>query len=459
MRKTAEHTTADEGKFPIESCRERLARRWGLDAVAMSGPCEGRPLCECVCEQLDSRWDRLKDRFAGNTRKVVKLASKLAESYMRKDDLKQCESDLAKMGFNKEAASGIAGYLKAYAMDEAADVEVDELSGEVAADESDELGEELVDKGNELSDLGEEDEGDSLADIGDEIEGEADDISEDIGETEGDDLAMPELPSEEELPGEPLGEPEGDTVVLEIPKEVALELDEFLDKALGEHEEPLEEMGEAPIEEGVVEKPLAELDNIGVEIVTEIPAVEEEVEEVPGKPESPLDTDKQFAVGDEGGEEVLEVEEGCGASCGNTPEVEEACGANCGKKAEPSADFCPHCGKKNDKPETKKTEPGVEKDEKTAEASKDVYAEATRDMRSGHVSSVKFSWLNKFADEQMLRLGPEMSINNTDQQAGGKPLGNAKEKAVEAPKALSEGNVHPDGYTAGGNKFQDGKTM
>jgi hypothetical protein len=48
-----------------------------------------------------------------------------------------------------------------------------------------------------------------------------------------------------------------------------------------------------------------------------------------------------------------------------------------------------------------------------------------------------------------------------DQLGGhdGKKLGDAKEKSVEDPKPLPEGNVHPEGHTAGGNKFQDGSTM
>jgi hypothetical protein len=71
-------------------------------------------------------------------------------------------------------------------------------------------------------------------------------------------------------------------------------------------------------------------------------------------------------------------------------------------------------------------------------------------MRAGHLKRV---------GQTVLKLGPEMSINNTDQQAGGKDLGTAKSKDVEKPKALEDGNVKPEGHTAGGNKFQDGKTM
>lgn len=41
-------------KFPSASCRERLSRRFGENATAMSGPCEGKKLAECVCKQLET---------------------------------------------------------------------------------------------------------------------------------------------------------------------------------------------------------------------------------------------------------------------------------------------------------------------------------------------------------------------------------------------------------------------
>lgn len=68
--------------------------------------------------------------------------------------------------------------------------------------------------------------------------------------------------------------------------------------------------------------------------------------------------------------------------------------------------------------------------------------------------------------QKTLKIGPEMSINNTDQQAGGHNLGDAKNKDVEDPKALDQSNIKTDpekdgrgGHMAGGDKVQDGKTM
>jgi len=40
-------------KFPSASCIERLARRFGENATAMSGPCQGKALANCVCSQLE----------------------------------------------------------------------------------------------------------------------------------------------------------------------------------------------------------------------------------------------------------------------------------------------------------------------------------------------------------------------------------------------------------------------
>jgi hypothetical protein len=38
--------------FPMCNCHEKLARRFGENAVAMSGPCEGKNLADCVCKSL-----------------------------------------------------------------------------------------------------------------------------------------------------------------------------------------------------------------------------------------------------------------------------------------------------------------------------------------------------------------------------------------------------------------------
>jgi len=41
-------------KFPSASCREMLSRRFGENATAMAGPCQGEKLADCVCGQLET---------------------------------------------------------------------------------------------------------------------------------------------------------------------------------------------------------------------------------------------------------------------------------------------------------------------------------------------------------------------------------------------------------------------
>lgn len=41
-------------KFPMTSCIERLARKFGENATSMSGPCQGKNLAQCVCSQLNT---------------------------------------------------------------------------------------------------------------------------------------------------------------------------------------------------------------------------------------------------------------------------------------------------------------------------------------------------------------------------------------------------------------------
>lgn len=337
--KKAEHAFTDSGKFPIESCRERLARRFGIDAVALSGPCEGKGLVDCICNQLDKRWDKIKGRFAGNENKVHKLAISIAESYMQKDDTNECVSDLQKSGFDKCAAEGIAQYLKAYAMDMAADMEVDE-----AMDKVDDM----------------------------------DDADADMNDMGGEDNMNADKP--EELPPPEHSEPAmgGDDgmVTISIPVEMAKELNEAIENMIGDddlsNDVPPSDMG---MPDGSVE--VIELEPMGDM------AKPEDV--VPGEPD--MGGDKQ----------VVETEMA-------------------------SHEKCSECG--------------------------------------AMASTMRAEQLTKVADT-MLHTGPEMSINNTDQLGGhdDKKLGTAKEKGVEEPKALEDGNVKPEGHTAGDGKFQDGKTM
>jgi len=67
-----------------------------------------------------------------------------------------------------------------------------------------------------------------------------------------------------------------------------------------------------------------------------------------------------------------------------------------------------------------------------------------------------------FGSRQQYRGGSSKKQEKTaqadDKQVGGKPVSN-KEKQVEAPKPISEGNLDQEGYSANGTKFQDGGTI
>jgi hypothetical protein len=422
--KKAEKVTTDAGKFPIESCRERIARRFGLDAVALSGPCEGSKLTECVCEQLDKRWDRVKERFAGDGRKVARLAVKLAESFAAKDDSDECSKDVEKLGYAKEAAAGITSYLKAYAIDQAVDDEINGLMDDVDSD----VGFADEDAGGDLGmggGMGDEscpgcaeDDMQAGPDMGVEVIDDGAPMD-DMGGAAGEEMVSIEIPREiledilgggpdEVVPGEPAGMQddggqfvEGDDEIMDLPE---TETEEAMGGGMmggGETEmgghmmDKSERQPLAPMEHAVEEH----------EEHDEIESLERRLEELKSHEA------KEESAKDEG-----------------APKAEEP------KKEEHKDEF------------------PAKKDDGGDEPKEDDKREAAMQLRAGRLRRI---------GQNILKLGPEMSINNTDQLGGHdkKKLGDAKNKSVEDPKALPEGNVHPEGHTAGGNKFQDGSTM
>ena len=65
--------------FPKANCIERIARKWGANAIVMNGPNKGQPLADCVCKELEA---------LGFT-SVTKMR-KLAEVYMQEDGMDEC---------------------------------------------------------------------------------------------------------------------------------------------------------------------------------------------------------------------------------------------------------------------------------------------------------------------------------------------------------------------------------
>lgn len=371
IKKKAEMSVADAEKFPIESLREKLARRYGLDAVALSGPCEGAPIVDCVCDQLSRRWDRIRERFAKNRSKVEKLAMKLAKSFLEKDDSDQCVADLKRLGFEKGAAEGITDHLKAFHLND--NVMDDELNGLIEeVDNEDNANDEL--SGLDINDEPEivEDEDLFLENHEDHVGDEHDFMGE-----EDEEISLP--------PGSEEG-----MVTIELPAEVAKELVDAIEGY--EHDMEGEDQGEGFEDEGME---VLDLDDDSLNLEDNLPDLNNEPE-IPGEE---MEDGKQIV---ESSEPVVE-------------EVEEGKGG------------CDACA-------------SLDKNTK----------EAGMLLRAGQI---------RRQGQSVLKVGPEMSINNTDQQAGGKDLGKAKEKAVEDPKAISDGNYKPEGYLANGEKIQDGKPM
>lgn len=170
-------------QFPTEACREKLARRYGKNALALSGPCEGQPIHDCVCKSLSNA-----GVYSDN------LATKVASIWADKDGTEDCIEDQVRHGLNIRSAAVVCSALKtAIASDE--DFLADDLGG------GDEFG-------------------------GDEPpldEGPVDDFDTDPFDS-----------------GEDLG---GGTITVELDADLAEQLDAQLDVALGESPEELAEEG------------------------------------------------------------------------------------------------------------------------------------------------------------------------------------------------------------------------
>lgn len=171
--------------FPIESCVEKLARRYGENAICMSGPDEGKPLATSICNRL-----RKADVYTD------KIAIKLAESWSDCDGDEECITHQIRAGYSLREAASVCEYLKlavAQAPDFFAD-SLEETSGEGGMIDENPVEEDVV------------------------VE------EEDFDPFDG---------------GENDGGIGGGNVTLELPADLVEKLDAQLDKALGEN--PMEE--------------------------------------------------------------------------------------------------------------------------------------------------------------------------------------------------------------------------
>jgi len=90
-----------ETAFPMANCVERIAKRFGANAVATFGPCKGKPLSKCVCDQLEEF----------GLRKVRHL-EKLASVYAQPDPMEQCLKDHMGKKYTHAQAETICGALR-----------------------------------------------------------------------------------------------------------------------------------------------------------------------------------------------------------------------------------------------------------------------------------------------------------------------------------------------------------
>jgi hypothetical protein len=188
-------------KFPIETCRRKLANRFGQNAVALSGPCEGQNLADCVCNAL-----KKASIYNDN------LAVKVAQIWGDYDGSIKCIEDRVREGFELKVASACCEVMKAK-----------------FAGIDDQFTEELADNMTEgVDSLDKEPEGiikDNVIDPDSDMDN-AFDSGESMDET--DTGVATDLSGDADLNS---GD---DTVSIEIPKALVEKLDKVFDVALGE---------------------------------------------------------------------------------------------------------------------------------------------------------------------------------------------------------------------------------
>jgi len=230
------------GTFPIESCREKLARRFGENALALSGPCEGKPIYDCVCSSLKNA-DVYTDGLA------VKLASIWQD---KRDGDEECVEHQVRSGYAIREAVSRCGSLKE-ALASPVHKFADDLAGLMETDEVEDI---PVEVGG-IDDL--DDEVDPFG--GDEVGGEG------VEMMEGEGVAQKVIDLITELEKAEPG--------------VTEEVDRGLDEALGESPEDIAAEDHHP--DGVVEDAAEDVidDVVGEKEGIEDEVIEEDNPEVP----------------------------------------------------------------------------------------------------------------------------------------------------------------------------------
>jgi len=341
MYKKATFSLGDD-KFPMESCMERVARRYGKEALAMSGPCEGKPLYECVCNSLK------KANVYSN-----QMAMKVAGIWSEEEGTTECNEDYIRMGFKTKEASTICNCLKMkYAG-------IEDMLAEG-------IGQAIGNSGME-----------ETQGVQPQAEEETDPFDDPDGGGNGG-APAPEMSGDDnggEMGSSPVEEgivengPAGETVSIELPMEVAKQLDEALDTQV----HPGGEEGEAG-EAGEIEIPFGETPE-GVEIELEVKPENSEMgnEAVENKVDDVVENTVENDVNEEGGNEnpFAEKEENTEGSEGS--EKECPCG-----KTNPAKNLQNNKGDSMPNKESNMEKAG---DENPVEAESNMY------MRKGYIGN------------------------------------------------------------------------
>jgi hypothetical protein len=453
-------------KFPSEMCRQKLAIRFGKNAIALSGPCEGKPLYECVCNSLK------KAGVYSNG-----LAIKVAEIWSDKDASSECMEDYVRMGFELKQASTICSSIKSkYAQMD--DMLVDEMSNSVEPNVEEEpmVEENIVDiepfsRENMEENMEEETEGVTITlplDVIEQLDKAVD-------------VAMGENPENEEH--HQVDVPKTD-VSIEVPEGAAKEIDEVADKVLDENlgtetgeEENKEEGSE---ETGVVETTEVEPTSEGGKIeTTEIEPVnigEEEVKPITTEQTSNLPPALVENIKDkEDGEKPSEVSDKSTQTLEERVEKLEEKSENKTEKPvenkEEKKEKPKETEQSEEKPENKegketevveevKEEEKQEladegeqykegKPEMTETSIEDIVKEANT-MKPGYIGRTGRVGLDLSGVMNVLNKKSQNINENVNLKSKDRDLGNAKEKAVQQENAQESKDI---------GKVKDNKTM
>jgi hypothetical protein len=188
--------------FPTADCLKVIALKYGGNTTALTGPCKGKPLANCVCGQL-------KDLGLTKGRYLDRIAS----ASMQDDPIETCIKDHEDEGFSRAEASNVCKCIKAK-------VAKGGFFTEALSD-----GKEKIFAQEDLAVLDEKFDDSEIEPVADDIEPiDSDDME--ISDLAKADAGLNEVSDEE------VSELDEETVTVTLPKEVALDIANQVDDSL-----------------------------------------------------------------------------------------------------------------------------------------------------------------------------------------------------------------------------------